>query len=125
MKIEDAKIEVNQLNLGANARIGRGTKIKINGEHLKGVYSFELSIPVDDLITIKIGRFLLNDQGKIQLTEDRKDVQKETRTFYLTSLLALDFEAFEVESHQPTTAEEHVQEVFQQVKRREGLIQDE
>jgi len=124
MKIEDAKIEVNQLNLGANAQIGRGTKIKINGEHLKGVYSFELSIPVDDLITIKIGRFLLNDQGKIQLTEDKKDVQKETRTFYLTSPIALDFETFEVESHQPTTAEEHVQEVFQQVKRREGLIQD-
>ena len=125
MKIEDAKIEVNQLNLGANARIGRGTKIKINGEYLKGVYSFELSIPPDDLITIKIGRFLFNDQGKIQLTEDKKDVQKETRIFYLTSPIALDFETFEVESHQPTTAEEHVQEVVQQVKRREGLIQDE
>ena len=124
MKIENAKIEVNQLNLDANARIGRGTKIKINGEYLKGVYSFELSIPPDDLITIKIGRFLLNDQGKIQLTEDKKDVQKETKTFYLTSSIALDFETFEVESHQPTTAEEHVQEVFQQVKRREGLIQD-
>lgn len=125
MKIEDAKIEVNQLNLGANARIGRGTKIKINGEYLKGVYSFELSIPPDDLITIKIGLFLLNDQGKILLTEDKKDVQKETRIFYLTSPIALDFETFEVESHQPTTAEEHVQEVFQQVKRREGLIHDE
>ena len=118
------KIEIDQPNSNMEPRIGHGTKIKINGEDLKGVYSFELSITPENLITIKIDRFLLDDRGKPQLTEDKKDVQK-TKTFYLTSPIALDFEAFEVESHQPTTAEEHVQEVVQQVKRREGLIQDE
>jgi len=82
--------------ISSEVRTTNGTTIKIDDKLISRVYYVGLEIQTDEILKIRVDRFVTDDRNQVLLNEDRNDVLRETRYFAITQSINLSFDVTEL-----------------------------
>ena len=83
-------------DISSEVKTTNGTTIKIDDELISRVYYVALELQTDEILKIRVDRFVTDDRNQVLLNEDRNDVLRETRYFAITQPIDLSFDVTEL-----------------------------
>jgi len=90
------KLQIKTLKDTSNSVSTQSTTIKIDDELISRAYYVGLEIHPNEVLTIRVDRFLTDDRNQVLLNEDRNDVLRETKYFAITQSIDLSFDVTEM-----------------------------
>jgi len=90
------KLQINTTEHNSDSVSIQSTTIKIDNELISRVYYVGLEIHPDEVLTIRVDRFLTDDRNQVLLNEDRNDLLRETKYFAITQSIDLSFDVKEM-----------------------------